>query len=111
MKDFHDILHLSHQGVFALEDLAQAISKTFLARGTPVPTGIVSWGTEYTESHAAMWRSYLMKVGEPGGLTLSEVAKELHTFLAPALTAAQEHRSGKARWNPAKKKWEAESTR
>jgi predicted nucleotidyltransferase component of viral defense system len=96
MKDFHDILHLSHQGSFALENLAQAIAKTFQARGTPVPTDIVSWKAEYVESHAAMWRSYLSKVGEPDGPALSEVANELQIFLAPALAAAQEHQSDKS---------------
>lgn len=107
MKDFHDILHLSHQGSFALDDVAQAISKTFLARGTPVPTDIVSWKKEYVESHAAMWRSYMEKIGEPDGSNLSAVAKELHDFLGPALAAAQAHRSVKARWNSTKGIWES----
>ncbi len=55
--------------------------------------------------HAMMWRSYLEKIGEPEGSNLSEVTTELRNFLAPALAAAHEHRSGKADWNPADRRW------
>jgi hypothetical protein len=105
MKDFHDILHLSHQGSFALEDLAQSITKTFLTRGTPLPTDIVSWQTEYGESHAAMWRSFLEKVGEPNGPDLSEVVQELHNFLTPALASAKNNQTANHIWNPDRRIW------
>lgn len=106
MKDFHDIVHLSRQGSFRLEDLVQAVVKTFEARGTLVPTDIASWQDEYVASHATMWRSYLARVGESNGPELSDVVRELREFLASVLVSAQDHRPNQARWNPANRTWE-----
>jgi len=106
MKDFHDIVHLCRQGRFQLEALAQAIMKTFQARKTPVPTNIVFWQSEYVASHATMWRSYLVRVGESDGPELAEVVEVLQKFLAPVLEAMKEHRSTNAHWNPANQTWE-----
>lgn len=105
MKDFHDIAHLSRQGSFEIEDLAQAIMKTFQARGTPIQTDIASWKDEYVASHALMWRSYLAKIGEIDGPALSVVVDELRVFLLPALAAAKEHNPSKTRWDPIHKTW------
>lgn len=106
MKDFHDIVHLSRQGSFRLEDLVQAIMKTFQARRTSVPTDIVSWRSEYVASHAAMWRSYQARVGEPEGPEFAEVIEVLQKFLAPVLDVVEQHRPSAARWNPANQTWE-----
>ena len=106
MKDFHDIVHLSHQGSFRLEDLVQAVVKTFEARGTPVPTDIASWQEEYVASHAAMWRSYLARVRESDGPELSDVIVELRIFLAPVLAADRKNRFNEASWSPARRIWE-----
>lgn len=106
MKDFHDIVHLSRQGSFRLEDLVQAVVKTFDARGTLVPTDIASWQDEYISSHATMWRSYLARVGESDGTDLSVMARELREFLAPVLAAIRNNRSNDATWSPASRSWE-----
>ncbi len=106
MKDFHDIVHFSRQGSFEIETLAEAIVRTFQARGSVVPVEMIAWNADYVASHAAMWKSYLQKMGESEGPALSEVAKELRGFLEPVLVVVRERRLGKARWNPAGKRWD-----
>lgn len=105
MKDFHDIAHLSRQGPFEIETLAEAIRKTFQSRGTLVPAEIIAWKAEYVASHAAMWKSYLARTGESGGPEFSHLVEELRNFLEPVLAVVQEQSLGKTRWDPIGKRW------
>jgi hypothetical protein len=111
MKDFHDIRHLSQQGSFRQDVLAQAIAKTFAARKTPIPTVLVIGQMEYIEAHTAMWRAFLGKQADrttPDDFQV--IAQELVAFLMPVLLNLNSGRKSEAVWNPASRAWEQKTS-
>jgi hypothetical protein len=89
MKDFHDILSLSHEFSFKGTVLSEAIKKTFAVRGTQLPTGIpLVFTAEFFNDpdKAKQWRAFCRKNrGYVPEVSLQSVCEEIAAFLMPVV--------------------------
>lgn len=93
MKDLYDLWEISRRFGFSGKVLVRAVSETFNARGTKIPTGTPSGLTdEFANVNQTLWDAFLERIGDdnPSVSSLSEVASDLRGFLAPVLNAARD---------------------
>ncbi|MCC5875772.1 MAG: nucleotidyl transferase AbiEii/AbiGii toxin family protein [Candidatus Sumerlaeia bacterium] len=95
MKDYFDILLLSASFRFELERLGSSIRRTFIRRGTALPSGIpVGLSDEYGADHAKslQWKAFLRKTWrEDVPHDLDETVKRVAAFLLPPLKCQPSH--------------------
>jgi len=101
MKDFYDLWEISRRFSFSGTVLVGAVSKTFEARGTEIPSSTPSGLTdEFADENQTLWDAFLERIGNDSQSVslLSDVASDLRGFLAPVLKAAREDQSFDKCW-------------
>jgi hypothetical protein len=100
MKDFYDIWSLSRSADFQGETLAKAITETFRRRDTSLsklPASFdAGWASE--ERQKAQWSAFRRRLLSSEAPELSELIREVVTFLAPVLVACAEGRPFTMKW-------------
>ncbi len=104
MKDFYDLLVMSHTFTFEGEMLRDAIAATFKRRGTAVPTAApVALTEDFAKDDAKrrQWKAFRTRggIGERVG-DLDEVVTDLARYLLPPLTAAAAGQPFASVWEP-----------
>jgi predicted nucleotidyltransferase component of viral defense system len=103
MKDFFDIWLLSRQFEFDGDTLSEAISKTFVHRGTQIQLHPEGWSARFIEDprKIAQWRAFCRNTGLKQAPTdFGDVVHGVAGFLTPVAHALVEHRAFKDRWQP-----------
>lgn len=99
MKDFYDLDLLRRTFVFD-DTLVEALSATFVRRGTPVPHQLPLGLSDDFAADAvklAQWTAFLRRSGGEADLVLAEVVAALRGWLWPVLTAARDRGGAAAR--------------
>jgi hypothetical protein len=108
MKDFYDIWSLATHFSFEGPTLAQAISKTFGSRGTPLSLHPVAFSDAFAQNSEkqVQWEAFRRRLGietVPAGL--QEAVQTIAAFLYPVTEALVEGESFRQRWEPIRGRW------
>ena len=106
LKDFYDLWMLASRVAFDGQTLADALSATFRARGTELPTSVpVALTAAFVEQDitVAMWRAYRSRLTASGiaaPAKLADVVGVIRDFVIPPATAAARGESFGGSWSP-----------
>lgn len=106
LKDFYDLWMLAGRLSFDGQTLADALSATFRARGSQLPTSApVALTAAFAEQDAtvAMWQAYRSRLATSGidaPAELGEVVSAIRDFAMPPAAAAVGGEPFKALWTP-----------
>ena len=108
MKDFYDIWSLATHFSFESPTLAQAISKTFESRGTPLALQPVAFSDAFSQDSEkqVQWEAFRRRLGierVPAGL--QEAVQTIAAFLYPVTEALVEGVAFRQRWEPTRRRW------
>ena len=108
LKDFYDLWMLAGRLSFDGQDLADALSATFRARGTELPTSApVALTAAFVEqgATAAMWQAYRSRLAASGidaPVELADVVSAIRDFVMPPAAAAAGGEAFVGHWTPGK---------
>ena len=104
-KDFYDIYILTSKYSFEYEDVKNAVSETFLNRGTEMSMSTAAFSEEFVHDplHQTRWKSFLKKKKAMVQISLEDVIAGVRMFTAPLLNIDSGVRR---RWNPESRMWE-----
>jgi hypothetical protein len=103
MNDFFDLWYLSTNFDFSGEALAGAITATFGARGTAIPSEVAAFDPVFSDSEEkqAQWRSFRNKSRlEEAPESLGQVVRQIASFLGPVIQALAVKESFGFSWRP-----------
>lgn len=107
MKDFYDIVFLSHEFDFEGALLQSAIQKTFARRETSLQSA-----TELLQSNLAeqaslqnLWRAFLMRSHLSTNDDFNEIFQSIRTFIGPIIGAAAVGKPMTLNWDRSAKEW------
>jgi hypothetical protein len=103
MNDFFDLWYLSTNFDFSGEALAAAITATFGARGTAIPSEVAAFDPVFSDSEEkqAQWRSFRNKSRlEEAPESLGQVVRQIASFLGPVIQALAVKESFGFSWRP-----------
>jgi hypothetical protein len=103
MNDFFDLWYLSMNFDFSGEALAAAITATFGARGTAIPSEVAAFDAVFSDSEEkqAQWRSFRNKSRlEEAPESLGQVVRQIASFLGPVIQALAVNESFGLSWRP-----------
>ncbi len=84
MKDFYDIRLLSRQFNFQAKELAEAFSRTFKTRGTPMPVSQQLFSSDFAKAKQIQWTAFRNKLKiETIPESFKEVLNDVEAFLQP----------------------------
>jgi predicted nucleotidyltransferase component of viral defense system len=101
LKDFYDIWLLAQQVDIQGSVLVRAISATFQARKTPIPSDLpVALSDDFVQEKGQAWQRFLRRtrMDDFDAPVLDQVIKDLRPFLLPALLAARRGGEFNATW-------------
>ena len=91
MKDYFDVRALTREGAIESEQLAHALSATFMRRGTPLPEALpFGLSDEFARDPAkiAQWRAFLGR-NRLDAPSFAEVVAEVRDFVEEPLRVAR----------------------
>ncbi len=107
MKDFYDVVFLSHEFDFKGALLRSAIQKTFARRETSLQSA-----TELLQSNLAeqtnlqnLWRAFLMRSHLSTNDDFNEIFQSIRTFIGPIIYAAAVGKPMTLNWDRSAKEW------
>jgi predicted nucleotidyltransferase component of viral defense system len=101
LKDFYDLIALSHTQTFEAHALRRAIEATFSRRRSDVPVAVPpGLGDEFAdEDRQRQWSAFLERNELELRLGLDEALEQLGVFLGPVVWA-RDRRASMSRWTP-----------
>jgi predicted nucleotidyltransferase component of viral defense system len=104
LKDFYDLWSVAQTQSLDGATLVEALTRTFLRRGTPVPTSLpTGLGPDFFQDDAKQrqWVGFLRRVAPTGpAIEFHLVIEKLAVFLMPLAMAAAEGSTPPSRWDP-----------
>ncbi len=93
-KDFYDIYILTSKYSFEYEDVKNAVSETFLNRGTEMSMSTAAFSEEFVHDplHQTRWKSFLKKKKAMVQISLEDVIAGVRMFTAPLLNIDSHNR-------------------
>jgi len=86
MKDFYDIWILSNNFQFEIEDLAEAVKRTFEHRKTDLSEEILAFTEEFSSLKQIQWKAFRNKLKQNDiPESFSEIMRDIKKFLQPVL--------------------------
>lgn len=103
MKDIYDIWYLIAHFSFDFSVIAQAISRTFDNRNTPIKSSPECFSRKYIEEKQVQWKAFVRKLArEDIPLDIEPVMTRLQQFFDPIIGSitGNEYEHGITRWDP-----------
>ncbi len=99
MKDFYDIWLLSRQFDFDGANLAEAIRRTFLQRGTVLPTEIEVFAEPFIVAKQTQWEAFCKRLQQNHVPSLfREIMTSVNRFLSPIVAALSSDKPSPTNW-------------
>ncbi len=99
MKDFYDIWLLSRQFDFDGANLAEAIRRTFLQRGTMLPTEIEVFAEPFIVAKQTQWEAFWKRLQQNHVPSLfREIMTSVNRFLSPIVAALSSDKPSPTNW-------------
>ena len=108
MKDFYDIMFLSHEFDYKADELQAALRSTFDRRQTSLNSAAELLQSDFGEqaSFQRHWEAFKKRTRLTMKQDFKAIFQEVREFLRPIVESAIEDRSPKSRWNLKSRKWE-----
>lgn len=102
MKDFYDIWILSHNFIFEIQKLSEAIKKTFEHRMTRLDTDIIAFSDEFPDFKQIQWKAFRNKIKQDDiPESFREIISDIKQFIIPVINSSKQ----KLTWNYEKQVW------
>ena len=103
MKDFYDIWILSLNFSFDIQNLSEAVKKTFDHRNTKLSADIIAFSKDFPDLKQIQWKAFRNKIKQDDiPETFREIIADIKKFIIPVINTTEQD----LQWDHKKKVWE-----